>query len=86
MGTSVTPQTGHAKAVVNGTVVAETDKWQHVEGNVYFPPDTVKKEYFSGTEHSTYCPWKGDASYYTIKADDGMFHPHSLGYMVKENG
>ncbi|ORY63229.1 uncharacterized protein BCR38DRAFT_322527, partial [Pseudomassariella vexata] len=58
---------GHAKAVVNSTVVAETDAYEFVEGNVYFPPSSVKSEYFTKTDQHTHCPWKGDASYYTIK-------------------
>lgn len=61
--------TGHAKATVGSTVVAEADVWEEVEGNVYFPPASVKTEYFTKTGHSTHCPWKGDASYYTIKTD-----------------
>jgi uncharacterized protein (DUF427 family) len=58
---------GHARAVVNGTTIAETDTYEEVEGNVYFPPASIQKEFFSTTSHTTYCPWKGDASYYTIK-------------------
>jgi uncharacterized protein (DUF427 family) len=65
-GKAVTSKTGHATATVGGTVIAETDTWEEVEGNVYFPPASVKREYFSGTERSTFCPWKGHASYYTI--------------------
>lgn len=61
--------TGNAKATVGSTVLADTDSWEEVEGNVYFPPSSVKKEFFSKTDHSTHCPWKGDASYYSIKAD-----------------
>lgn len=60
---------GHAKATVGSTVLAEADAWEEVEGNVYFPPSSIKTGYFSKTEHSTHCPWKGDASYYTIKTD-----------------
>lgn len=60
---------GHAKAAIGDTVVAEADSWEEVEGNIYFPLASVKTEYFSKTDHSTYCPWKGDASYYTIKVD-----------------
>ena len=59
--------TGHVKASVNGTTVAESDEYEFVEGNVYFPPAAIKAEYFTKTDHSTYCPWKGDASYYTVK-------------------
>lgn len=61
--------TGHAKATVGSTVLAEADTWEEVEGNVYFPPSSVKTEFFTKTEHSTHCPWKGDASYYTIEAN-----------------
>ena len=57
---------GHAKATVDGTVIAETDQWEEVEGNVYFPPSAVKSEYFTETDLHTTCSWKGDASYYTI--------------------
>lgn len=60
---------GHAKATVGDTVLAETDTWEEVEGNVYFPPASVKTDYLSKTDHSTHCPWKGDASYYSINAD-----------------
>ena len=54
------------KAIWNGQVIAESKKYETVEGNVYFPPDAVKREHVreSGT-HST-CPWKGEASYYDV--------------------
>lgn len=58
---------GHAKAAVDGTVIADTSAYEVVEGNIYFPPAAIKTEYFSKTDHSTHCPWKGDASYYTLK-------------------
>jgi len=59
----------HATAKVNGTVIAETDSYEVVEGNVYFPPSSIKSEYFSKTDLSTHCSWKGDASYYTVAVD-----------------
>ena len=55
-----------AKAIWNGHVLAESDSFQLVEGNVYFPPDTVQQEYLRESEHQTRCPWKGMASYYSI--------------------
>ncbi|KAI2617552.1 DUF427-domain-containing protein [Hypomontagnella submonticulosa] len=61
---------GHVEAIVDGTVVAESDTYELVEGNVYFPPSSVKSEYFTKTDLHTHCPWKGDASYYTIKVGD----------------
>ncbi len=58
-----------AKAVWNGVVLAESDKTEVVEGNQYFPPDSVKREYFKETDTHTTCPWKGLASYYTIEVN-----------------
>ena len=55
-----------ARAVWNGVVIAESDKTEMVEGNHYFPPDTVKMEYFKPSDTHTTCPWKGVASYYTV--------------------
>ena len=57
------------KAVLNNTVLAESDKTVTVEGNHYFPPDSVKMEFLSPTTRQTTCPWKGVASYYTINAN-----------------
>ncbi len=58
-----------AKAVWNGVVLAESDNTEVVEGNQYFPPDSVKREYFKETSTHTTCPWKGLASYYTIEVN-----------------
>ncbi len=58
-----------AKAMWNGVVLAESDNTEVVEGNQYFPPDSVKREYFKETSTHTTCPWKGLASYYTIEVN-----------------
>lgn len=55
-----------AKAIWNGVVIAQSDRVEIVENNVYFPPDSVNQEYLSSSDHSSHCPWKGDARYYTI--------------------
>lgn len=55
------------KAVWNGVVVAESSDTKMVEGNFYFPPDSVRWEYFQKTEKNTVCSWKGIASYYTLQ-------------------
>ncbi|CAI0651068.1 hypothetical protein CGCF415_v001011 [Colletotrichum fructicola] len=60
-------KSGKAKAVVNGTTVAETTEWEEVEGNVYFPPSAVKSDILEKTSHTTFCPWKGTAEYYSLK-------------------
>ena len=57
------------RAVLNGTVIAESDETVVVEGNHYFPPESVKTEFLQPTSHSTHCRWKGDASYYDITVD-----------------
>lgn len=57
------------KAIWNGTVLAESDKCEVVEGNQYFPADSINKQYFKESNTHTTCPWKGIASYYTIEVD-----------------
>ena len=57
------------RAVWNGAVLAESDKCEVVEGNQYFPADSIKKEYFKESSTHTSCPWKGQASYYTIEVN-----------------
>ena len=57
-----------AQAVFNGTVIAESDETVIVEGNHYFPPESIKAEFFSETVgRNTTCPWKGVASYYDVE-------------------
>ncbi|CAG8951863.1 hypothetical protein HYFRA_00005667 [Hymenoscyphus fraxineus] len=60
---------GKATATVSGRTIAETDEYELVEGNVYFPPSSVNMSYLSKTDHSTHCPHKGDASYYSVNLD-----------------
>ncbi|MEM9004244.1 MAG: DUF427 domain-containing protein [Cyanobacteria bacterium P01_F01_bin.86] len=57
------------KAVWNGAVLAQSDRCEVVEGNQYFPPDSLNREYFKSSDTTTMCPWKGTASYYTLEVD-----------------
>ena len=57
------------RASWNNVVVAESDDIVEVEGNAYFPAGSIKSEYFSKTDTSSVCPWKGTASYYTLTVD-----------------
>jgi len=59
----------HAKATVAGRTIAETDNYEIVEGNVYFPPDSIDQKFLSKTKTTSTCPWKGEAHYYTITLD-----------------
>ena len=57
------------KAIWNGVTLAESNQCEVVEGNQYFPPDAVRREYFKASDTHTICPWKGQASYYTVVVD-----------------
>lgn len=57
------------KAIWKDTILAESEDTIVIEGNHYFPASSIKKELFEPTETHTICPWKGEASYYTIKVD-----------------
>ena len=57
------------KATWNGQVLAESDTYETVEGNVYFPREALKMEHFRPSDTHTVCPWKGTASYYTVEVD-----------------
>ena len=54
------------KAIWQDTVIAESDDTIVIEGNHYFPPDSVKKEFLEASDTTSICPWKGTASYYHI--------------------
>lgn len=58
-----------AKAVWEGTVLAESDDIVLVEGNKYFPPDALHWAFFKPSAQTTVCPWKGTASYYDIEVN-----------------
>ena len=57
-------------ASIEGTIVAQSDATVVVEGNHYFPPDSIRWEHFSPTDLTTGCPWKGTASYYDVTVGD----------------
>lgn len=58
-----------AKATWNGVVLAESNDVQVVEGNVYFPPDSLNRGVLQESASHTVCPWKGTASYYNLVVD-----------------
>lgn len=57
------------KATWNNTIIAESEKTVKLEGNHYFPSDSIKMDYFAASPSKSTCPWKGVASYYTIEVD-----------------
>lgn len=57
------------KAIWNDEIVAESNDTIVIEGNHYFPPQSIKKDFFKTSETQTKCPWKGMASYYSLQVN-----------------
>ena len=68
-----------ARATWNGAVIAESDTFEVVEGNVYFPPEAVRREHLRDSRTHTTCGWKGVASYYDVVVD-GRENPDAAWY------
>ena len=60
------------KATWKGVTLAESEDTVLVEGNYYFPASTLKREYVTFSNHHTSCPWKGEASYYSLLVNGEM--------------
>ena len=58
------------KAIWNNEVIAESDDTILLEGNHYFPPESVNKDYLISSSKTTVCPWKGTANYYSLHVHD----------------
>ena len=67
------------KAIWNGKILAESNETVIVEGNHYFPAESIKKEYFKESSTNSFCPWKGTASYYTVHVE-GNENPDAAWY------
>lgn len=69
------------RATWNGVVLAQSDRFEDVEGNVYFPPEAVNRRYLRESATHTRCAWKGMASYYDVvvegqtNKDAAWFYP-----------
>jgi len=70
------------KAIWNGAILAESDETILVEGNHYFPPDSINNEYFNDSSHATTCPWKGKAGYYDIEVE-GQVNRNAAWYYAQ---
>ncbi|WP_047550653.1 DUF427 domain-containing protein [Psychroserpens sp. Hel_I_66] len=57
------------KAIWNNQIIAESDDTIVIENNHYFPKESINREFFKHSESHSVCPWKGEASYYTIEVD-----------------
>ncbi|WP_299768487.1 DUF427 domain-containing protein [uncultured Dokdonia sp.] len=69
------------KAIWNDTIIAESNDTIVIEGNHYFPHDSIKKEFYASSDTHSVCPWKGQAHYYTLdvngkqNTDAAWFYP-----------
>ena len=70
-----------AKAIWNDTVLAESDKYETVEGNLYFPSESVKWDYLRLGDKQYTCPWKGEATYYDIAVGDQVKKNAAWSYL-----
>ena len=68
-----------ARATWNGKLIAESDQFETVEGNIYFPESSLKREYFRPSSTTSTCPWKGQARYYSLLID-GQDNPDAAWY------
>ena len=77
------------KATWNGQVIAESDKTKIIEGNHYFPPETINADFFKPSETHSVCAWKGTASYYNVEVDgevnkDAAWYYPQISDMAKD--
>lgn len=76
------------KAVWNGQVIAEADEDRliKIEGNWYFPPESIHKDFFKSSDHQTECFWKGTASYYDVEVDGNVNEAAAWYYPEPKDG
>ena len=73
------------KAIWNGQVIAESNKTINIEGNQYFPIESVNREFLRENETHTICPWKGTASYYDVVVDGKTNNDAAWFYATPSN-
>ena len=67
------------KAIWQGKTLAESDETIIIEGNHYFPPESINKMYFKESDYQSRCPWKGLASYYSLEVE-GQLNENAAWY------
>jgi uncharacterized protein (DUF427 family) len=71
-----------AQAIWNGQVIAESENTEVVEGNHYFPPDSINRDFVSPSDTTTVCGWKGTANYYDVVVE-GQTNAGSAWYYAE---
>ena len=72
-----------ARAVWNGVVIAQSDETIMVEGNHYFPADSVRMEMLRPSDTTSFCGWKGTAQYYSVVTADGKTNKDCAWYYAE---
>jgi uncharacterized protein (DUF427 family) len=67
------------QAIWSDKIIAESDKTMVIEGNHYFPPDSVERGFLKNSDRRSTCPWKGQAYYYTLVVN-GKVNPDAAWY------
>ncbi len=70
------------RATWNGAVLAESNETVEVEGNQYFPRESLNEEFFAESTHTSVCPWKGTANYFTLRVE-GEENPDAAWYYAE---
>ena len=73
------------KAIWREKVIAESVETILLEGNHYFPPESLEKKYITFSNHKTTCPWKGQAQYYSVIVDGEMLTDAAWFYPEPQN-
>lgn len=80
------PEFNVTRATWNGSVIAESDDAISIEGYTYFPKDSVRWELLEPSAHRSSCPWKGEASYYSINLDGDVNPDAAWEYRMPKAG
>jgi len=70
------------KAIWNGTVIAESDDIVQVEGNAYFPAESLNRDLVTASTLTSVCPWKGTANYLSLKVE-GRTNENAVWYYAE---
>lgn len=79
-------------ATWNNQIIAQSNETIVIEGNHYFPPNSIKKDFFKENNDHTTCPWKGQASYYNLEVEGqtnqgaAWFYPKPLSGGIEQVG
>lgn len=74
------------KAIWKNTILAESDETIIIEGNHYFPPQSINKEFIQESKHTSTCPWKGEAHYYDVVVHEDKNENAAWYYPLPKEG